>query len=105
METGKEVPTWISDVKAAPGSEYYVKPLNEIMDLSAGKVWMIPKPILAMSREYFCSMTVLMDTGPIDVHWSWTTFGPRVYDVPSPDPEDVTQSLDWALETVSDMKM
>merc|ERR1711871_315221 len=80
LETGQEIPCWVCDSMAKPGSEYYNEPLNEMMDLSAGKVWMIPKPVLAMNREYQCSMSISMEDGPIDLLWSWTTFGPRVYD-------------------------
>jgi len=105
LETGEEVPVWVSDSMARPGDEYHMKALNELMDLSAGKVWMIPKPLLTMSRAYQCSMQIKMSDGPIDLVWSWTTFGPRVYDVPCPDPEDTTKSLDWALESCSDMRM
>jgi len=95
----------VSDCMAEPGDEYHQRSLNDTMGLSAGKVWIIPKPCLSMSRVYECSMTILMNDGPIELNWSWSTFGPRVYEVPGPDPEDTTKSLDWALESVSDMRM
>jgi len=105
LETGQDVPAWVSDAAAAPGSEYHLEVLHDMMNLSAAKVWVIPKAILTMNRTYQCSMMIVMDGEPINLCWSWTTFGPRVYDVPGPCPADPVRSLDWALESVSDMKM
>lgn len=105
LESGEDVPAWVSDAAAPPGGDYNESALTEMMELSAAKVWLVPKGILTMGRTYQCSMTITMDNTPTDLCWSWTTFGPRVYDVPGPKPEDPARSLDWALESISDTKM
>lgn len=105
VETKKEVPLWVSDAGAQPNTEYYLEAVHDKMRLSAAKVWAFPKTALTMNRAYECSMRVVMESGPLDLCWSWTTFGPRVYEVKEPSPEDPTRSLDWALESISDMRM
>lgn len=104
VETGDTIPVWVSDVVTS--SPFYQQEMHPFMLESGAALWVIPKPVLAMSTVYQVSATLKMDDEePIQLVWSFVTFGPRVYDVPSPDPEDATKSLDWALETISDMKM